>query len=107
MKYLLDKLYNNDNVPRELLKCNVPKELLNILIILLGRYHYYIVYLINVSHIYFLIFYKEYKQHYNLEILFKMNLLYLIIVEPEPDTLLQVSIRHCIMLTYNSLENIK
>ena len=30
-----------------------------------------------------------------------------IIVEPEPDTLLQVSIRHCIMLTYNSLENIK
>ena len=32
---------------------------------------------------------------------------YVIIVEPEPDTLLQVSIRHCIMLTYNSLENIK
>ena len=31
----------------------------------------------------------------------------IIIVEPEPDTLLQVSIRHCIMLTYNSLENIK
>ena len=29
------------------------------------------------------------------------------ILEPEPDTLLQVSIRHCIMLTYNSLENIK
>ena len=31
----------------------------------------------------------------------------IIIVEPEPDTLLQVSILHCIMLTYNSLENIK
>ena len=41
----------------------------------------------------------------------KMNLkifkILLIIVKPEPDTLLQVSIRHCIMLTYNSLENIK
>ena len=30
-----------------------------------------------------------------------------IIVKPEPDTLSQVSIRRCIMLTYNSLENIK
>ena len=30
-----------------------------------------------------------------------------IIVEPEPDTLLQVSIRHCIMLPYNSLRKHK
>ena len=40
-------------------------------------FHYLIVYLINISHIYFSIFCKEYKQHYNLEILFEMSLLYL------------------------------
>ena len=28
-------------------------------------------------------------------------------IEPEPDNLLQVTIRHCILLSYNSLENIK
>ena len=29
------------------------------------------------------------------------------IIEPEPDHLFQVTIRHCIMRSYNSFENIK